>query len=91
MDLKECMKGLKNPENLHEQVDSVCFYLLTYDDAVRGKAHYEALKSLPDRVKAAALDCFLRGDAQSYHASVLRHALKRYKEEGWLDSTLPIC
>lgn len=90
MNFQESIKGLHDPKNLYHQVDSVCFNVITYDDRENGEAYYEALGNLPDRVKAAALDCFKRGDARSYRAAVLRYALKRYEEIGWIDSSLPI-
>ena|ERR1700757_1156057 len=90
MNLNDAIKGMKQPQNFYHQADCSVYYIL-YTSLGKdvGDAYYTALGSLPERVDAAALDCFLNGDATSYHAKVLRAAMKRFKHEGFINETIP--
>ena len=54
------------------------------------EAHYDALKSLPNRVTATALQMFTDGESSGFRACVIRAALKQYNTIGYLSSDEPI-
>lgn len=77
------VEALHEPKNRHEQVDAVTRFHLT-------EAHYDALRSLPNRVTATALQMFTDGETRGYRAGVIRAALKQYNTIGYLSSDEPI-
>jgi hypothetical protein len=91
MNLNDALKGMQNPQSFQQQVESSAYYILyTQIDDKAGPAYFEALGSIPERAKAAAIQCFIAGDATSYHAKVLRAALKHFNKYSYLDESVPV-
>lgn len=76
-------EALCNPKNRYEQVDAVVrFYL--------NEEYYDALKFLPNRVTATALQMFADGESGGYRVGVIRAALKQYNTVGYISSDEPV-
>jgi hypothetical protein len=90
MNLNDALKGMQNPQNFYQQASASAYYIIyTSREGKVGDAYYEALGSLPERAKAAALDLFMNGEADSYHAKVIRAALKHYETSSFLTDDIP--
>lgn len=70
--MEKLFEKLTEPKNRYEQVEAVAFHAL--DNPI----YFEALRYLPERCKAAALNMFDRGESDTYHARVIRAALRQY-------------
>jgi len=77
------VEALHYPKNRQEQVDAVVRFHLT-------EAHYDALRSLPNRVTAVALQMFSDGESGGYRAAVIRAALKQFNTVGYIGPQEPV-
>jgi hypothetical protein len=91
MNINDAIKGMQRPANFYQQVDSSVYYILytSFEDRKVGHAYYEALGSIPERVKASALNCFVRGESDTYHAKVIRAAMKHFEKNSYIDDVTP--
>lgn len=74
--MEQLFEKLTEPKNRYDQVEAVAFHAL--DNPI----YFEALRYLPERCKAAALNMFDRGEVDTYHARVIRAALRQYAAAG---------